>query len=67
MKKDRWEKLGGGGTRNIQFTKGAGDFPILKPSGKTLNISIGEGLPPDSSNFSLIFFHYGLTHIFDSA
>ncbi|XP_066913408.1 unconventional myosin-Ie-like [Clytia hemisphaerica] len=48
VKKDRWEKLGGGGTRNIQFTKGNGDFPILKPSGKTLNISIGEGLPPDS-------------------
>jgi len=49
VKKDRWEKLGGGGTRTIQFNKGNGDFPVLKPSGKTLNISIGAGLAPDSS------------------
>lgn len=49
MKKDKWEKFGGGGSRNIQFTKGSGDFPLLKPSGKTLNISIGAGLPPDTS------------------
>lgn len=48
VKKDRWEKFGGGGTRTLQFNKGNGDFPILKPSGKTLNISIGAGLPPDS-------------------
>lgn len=52
MKKDKWEKFGGGGSRSIQFTKGNGDFPILKPSGKTLNISIGPGLPPDSSNLN---------------
>ena len=54
MKKDKWEKFGGGGSRNIQFTKGSGDFPLLKPSGKTLNISIGAGLPPDTSEFGRI-------------
>jgi len=48
VKKDKWEKFGGGGVRTLQFNKGTGDFPLLKPSGKTLNISIGPGLPPDS-------------------
>ena len=64
MKKDKWEKFGGGGSRQLQFTKGNEDFPVLKASGKTLNISIGAGLPPDSSklkffvlvNFSFSFY-----------
>ena len=46
---DRFEKLQRGGTRTLQFIKGSGDFPVLKPSGKILNVTIGPGLPPESS------------------
>lgn len=44
------EGFGGGGTRNIKFIRGqnAGTFPILKPSGKTLIVTIGEGLPSNT-------------------
>lgn len=46
VKKEGW---GGGGTRTLSFTaSGASDFPLLKPSGKTLNVSIGRGLPKDT-------------------
>ena len=51
VKKEGW---GGGGTRTLSFTaSGASDFPLLKPSGKTLNISIGRGLPKDTSKVLL--------------
>ena len=46
VKKEGW---GGGGTRTLSFSIGAGDSPFLKPAGKTLNISIGPGLPRDTS------------------
>ena len=46
MKKEGW---GGGGTRNLCFSPGNGDVLVLKPAGKTLNISIGPGLPKDTS------------------
>ncbi|KAK2841421.1 hypothetical protein Q7C36_013000 [Tachysurus vachellii] len=42
VKKEGW---GGGGNRILVFSRGQGDVPQLKPAGKTLNISIGDGLP----------------------
>lgn len=45
VKKEGW---GGGGTRSLNFTTGGSDIPVLKPSGKTLNVSIGPGLPKDT-------------------
>ena len=48
MKKEGW---GGGGTRQIVFNRGAGDLPQLKPSGKSLAVSVGPGLPKNSSEF----------------
>jgi myosin-1 len=50
VKKEGW---GGGGNRVIKFTKlpQPSDIATLKPSGKTLNVSIGPGLPKDSRKF----------------
>ncbi|NXK74478.1 MYO1F protein, partial [Amazona guildingii] len=42
VKKEGW---GGGGTRNITFVRGQGDVATLKAGGKTLTVSIGDGLP----------------------
>ncbi|KAM6294828.1 unconventional myosin-If [Aegotheles albertisi] len=42
VKKEGW---GGGGTRNITFVRGQGDVAALKAGGKTLTVSIGDGLP----------------------
>ncbi|XP_051666540.1 unconventional myosin-If [Manacus candei] len=42
VKKEGW---GGGGTRNITFIRGQGDTAALKAGGKTLMVSIGDGLP----------------------
>lgn len=39
------EGFGGGGTRYLQFHQTQGDVALLKPSGKTLHVSIGPGLP----------------------
>lgn len=52
VKKEGW---GGGGTRQLRFMRGQGDQAVLKPSGKTLSVSIGPGLPKDSSKFSLAY------------
>lgn len=46
VKKEGW---GGGGTRTLTFSAGDFDFPIIKPGGKTLNVSIARGLPKDTS------------------
>ena len=46
VKKEGW---GGGGTRTLTFSAGDSDFPLLKPAGKTLNVSIARGLPKDTS------------------
>ena len=46
VKKEGW---GGGGSRMIKFTRGQGDIPVFKVSGKTLTIAVGTGLPKDSS------------------
>ncbi|NXN09432.1 MYO1F protein, partial [Indicator maculatus] len=42
VKKEGW---GGGGTRNVTFVRGQGDVATLKAGGKTLTVSIGDGLP----------------------
>lgn len=52
VKKDGW---GGGGNRVLKFVKvhQPMDVAMLKPSGKTLTISIGPGLPKDSRKSNL--------------
>ncbi|KAM4810242.1 unconventional myosin-If [Rhinophrynus dorsalis] len=45
VKKEGW---GGGGTRSLQFIRGQGEVAVLKPGGKTLSVSIGDGLPKNS-------------------
>ncbi|XP_073455276.1 unconventional myosin-If isoform X1 [Aquarana catesbeiana] len=45
VKKEGW---GGGGTRSVSFFRGQGDIAQLKPGGKNLTISIGDGLPKNS-------------------
>ncbi|XP_061634647.1 unconventional myosin-If [Phyllopteryx taeniolatus] len=45
VKKEGW---GGGGSRVVMFQKGIGDEAQLKPAGKTLSITIGNGLPKSS-------------------
>lgn len=52
MKKEGW---GGGGTRQVKFeSAGISDMAVLKPSGKVLTVTIGRGLPSDSSEFFII-------------
>lgn len=46
VKKEGW---GGGGNRILVFSRGQGEVPQLKPAGKTLNISVGDGLPKTAS------------------
>uniref|UniRef100_H3CXS5 Osteoclast-stimulating factor 1 n=1 Tax=Tetraodon nigroviridis TaxID=99883 RepID=H3CXS5_TETNG len=45
VKKEGW---GGGGSRLVVFQRGQGDLALLKPAGKTLTITIGDGLPKSS-------------------
>ncbi|XP_063056781.1 unconventional myosin-If [Engraulis encrasicolus] len=45
VKKEGW---GGGGTRALVFQRGQGDLALVKPGGKTLTITIGDGLPKTS-------------------
>uniref|UniRef100_A0A8D3E882 Myosin IF n=1 Tax=Scophthalmus maximus TaxID=52904 RepID=A0A8D3E882_SCOMX len=46
VKKEGW---GGGGSRMVIFQRGQGELSQLKPGGKTLTITIGDGLPKSSS------------------
>lgn len=46
VKKEGW---GGGGTRSVTFSRGSGDVAMLKASGRTLSVSVGDGLPKSSS------------------
>jgi hypothetical protein len=46
VKKEGW---GGGGQREVRFVRGQSDMAVLKSSGKTVTITIGPGLPKDSS------------------
>lgn len=46
VKKEGW---GGGSTRNVTFSRGTGDLAVLKAGGRSLTISIGDGLPKSTS------------------
>uniref|UniRef100_A0A3B3SYM7 Osteoclast-stimulating factor 1 n=1 Tax=Paramormyrops kingsleyae TaxID=1676925 RepID=A0A3B3SYM7_9TELE len=45
VKKEGW---GGGGSRYVAFLRGQGDLAQIKPAGKTLNVTVGDGLPKTS-------------------
>uniref|UniRef100_A0AAQ5X9I6 Osteoclast-stimulating factor 1 n=1 Tax=Amphiprion ocellaris TaxID=80972 RepID=A0AAQ5X9I6_AMPOC len=49
VKKGSWGPFSSSGSRQIQFQMGQGDEVVLKPSGKVLQVSIGPGLPKNSS------------------
>lgn len=49
VKKEGWGPFTSAGSRQIQFQPGQGDQVVLKPSGKQLIVSIGPGLPKNSS------------------
>uniref|UniRef100_A0A452UEZ5 Myosin IF n=1 Tax=Ursus maritimus TaxID=29073 RepID=A0A452UEZ5_URSMA len=46
VKKEGW---GGGGTRSVTFSRGSGEVAVLKASGRSLTVSVGDGLPKSSS------------------
>lgn len=49
VKKLKWDAIvDRQGVRTVRFIRGSGDKAVVKPTGKTLNISIGPGLPKDS-------------------
>ncbi|TNN40395.1 Unconventional myosin-If [Liparis tanakae] len=54
VKKEGW---GGGGSRVVVFQRGQGDLAQLKPGGKTLAITVGDGLPKSSRH------HNGAAHV----
>uniref|UniRef100_A0AAY5KVX8 Osteoclast-stimulating factor 1 n=1 Tax=Esox lucius TaxID=8010 RepID=A0AAY5KVX8_ESOLU len=49
VKKGGWGPFSAAGSRQIQFQLGQGDEVVLKPSSKVLTVSIGSGLPKNSS------------------
>uniref|UniRef100_A0A8C8A0A9 Osteoclast-stimulating factor 1 n=1 Tax=Oryzias sinensis TaxID=183150 RepID=A0A8C8A0A9_9TELE len=48
LKKENWGFLSGGNSRQVEFIQGRGDIPELKPSSKSLQVSIGPGLPKNT-------------------
>ena len=58
VKKEGW---GGGGVRFLKFISGNSDLAKLKPSGKTLTISIQPGLSPQSSRNQTIVLYWSQT------
>ncbi|XP_063045801.1 unconventional myosin-Ie [Engraulis encrasicolus] len=48
LKKESWGPWSGGGQRQVVFVGGQGDVCVLKPSSKTLQVSIGPGLPKNT-------------------
>lgn len=48
VKKEGW---GGGGTRMVVFQRGQTEAAVIKPAGKTLTVSVGDGLPKTSSTW----------------
>ncbi|KAL2076582.1 hypothetical protein ACEWY4_027820 [Coilia grayii] len=48
LKKESWGPWSGGGQRQVVFVGGQGDACVLKPSSKTLQVSIGPGLPKNT-------------------
>lgn len=51
LKKENWGFLSGGGSRQVLFLQGQGDLPVLKPSSKSLQVSIGPGLPKNTRKY----------------
>uniref|UniRef100_A0A3Q1IYT7 Osteoclast-stimulating factor 1 n=1 Tax=Anabas testudineus TaxID=64144 RepID=A0A3Q1IYT7_ANATE len=54
VKKGSWGPFSSSGSRQIQFQIGQGDSAVQKPSGKVLQVSIGPGLPKNSSKGSML-------------
>lgn len=52
LKKENWGFLSGGGSRQVLFVQGQGDVPVLKPTSKSLQVSIGPGLPKNTREYS---------------
>ncbi|XP_072134519.1 unconventional myosin-Ie isoform X2 [Mobula birostris] len=48
VRKDNWGPWSAGISRQVQFIQGNGQVAVLKPSSKTLQISIGPGLSKNS-------------------
>ncbi|GCB69136.1 unconventional myosin-Ie isoform X1 [Scyliorhinus torazame] len=48
VRKDNWGPWSAGSSRQVQFIQGAGPVALLRPSSKTLQVSIGPGLPKNS-------------------
>uniref|UniRef100_UPI00398EB62F unconventional myosin-Ie isoform X2 n=1 Tax=Pristiophorus japonicus TaxID=55135 RepID=UPI00398EB62F len=48
VRKDNWGPWSAGSSRQVQFIQGSGQVAVLKPSSKTLQVSIGPGLPKNS-------------------
>uniref|UniRef100_A0A672GS57 Osteoclast-stimulating factor 1 n=1 Tax=Salarias fasciatus TaxID=181472 RepID=A0A672GS57_SALFA len=48
LKKENWGFLSGGGSRQVVFVQGQGDLPVLKPSSKSMQVSVGPGLPKNT-------------------
>ncbi|KAK0141966.1 Unconventional myosin-Ie [Merluccius polli] len=61
LKKETWGFLSGGGSRQVMYVQGQGDQAVLKPSSKTLQVSIGPGLPKNSRPSRKSFSHQGRT------
>uniref|UniRef100_A0A3Q0QYC1 Osteoclast-stimulating factor 1 n=1 Tax=Amphilophus citrinellus TaxID=61819 RepID=A0A3Q0QYC1_AMPCI len=54
LKKENWGFLSGGGSRQVTFVQGQGDMSVLKPSSKSLQVSIGPGLPKNTRDKSFL-------------
>uniref|UniRef100_A0A8C7YKZ2 Osteoclast-stimulating factor 1 n=1 Tax=Oryzias sinensis TaxID=183150 RepID=A0A8C7YKZ2_9TELE len=59
VKKEGW---GGGGSRVMVFQRGTGNVAQIKSAGKTLTITIGDGLPKSSSRFKGGFRQFSRGH-----
>lgn len=57
VKKDRWEKISGSGSRRLNFVTGTSNKAVLSPAGKAAaTISVTDGLPATSSKRCLELF-----------
>ena len=52
LKNENWGFLSGGGSRQVMFVQGQGDMPILKPTSKSLQVSVGPGLPKNTREYN---------------
>uniref|UniRef100_A0A8C9YFE6 Osteoclast-stimulating factor 1 n=1 Tax=Sander lucioperca TaxID=283035 RepID=A0A8C9YFE6_SANLU len=58
VKKGGWGPFNSSGSRQIQFQAGQGDEAVLKPCGKVLQVSIGPGLPKNSTTERLLVYNF---------